>query len=409
MTLLSSAYFEREALASESSLSESVYSYLPDNLHSLKSDDDLKNRSSLAYNLGYGVLQQSYVLSDSQSEQSPEDEQPNEQFSSEYMTAEAFPFEKFSVLRCFQKDRRVYYKNLYAISLVFLFLTVAHEGLVGIEATINSDKGRATLAVENALLVCSVVIAPAVIWLLGIRNAILLACVLQICYVVSNYLRRYYTLIPGAIIGGFSLGIVSVAANLYKSIMATNLATVAGIQPTIVIGKFGGVFYAFVSISLVFGNLISSVVFIVKEEVNCDHRGFTMTTNRTGISFDNISNDSGGAFPVCSCDTVSGIVDNTRYILVSIYVLANIIAIVLLLLTVGNVTRVATDSGKLRARFVLYFRHSIISIFRAHFNTRVSLFIPVFMLEGLQTSYYLGSFTTVSHCYSYCEMVARIF
>ena len=376
MALLSSDHFEKEALVRSLSRtwSRSDSSHVPDHLGSV--DDDYDDDFELTYSLGYSFASQ---RSDVELISINEDD---EQLSSEYVAVEAFPFEKFSVFRCFREDRRVYYKNVYALSLVFLFLIGAHEGLVGIQTTINSDKGRVALAVENALLVCSVVIAPAVIWLLGIHKSILMACVLQICYVVSNYFRRYYTLIPGAIVGGFSLGIVWVAANLYKSIMAANVAKVTGVRPTVVIGKFGGVFYTFVSISLMLGNLISSMLFIVKEPVTSEEINCSL-------------NDS---MSVCSCDVDSEIVDNTRFILVSIYVVADVVAIVLLLLTVDNVAKLVTDTGRLRVRIMRYLRHSIISIVRVHFSTKASLLIPVFMLEGLQAAYYLSTFTTVSCC-----------
>ena len=380
MALLSSAHFEETFLDSQSL---SIQPDVPDHLDALEADFE----NTLAYSLGYDNSFAAVSLrSPLQFVSTAEDDKG---LSSEYVSVGAFPFEKFSMLRCFQKDRRSYYKNLYALSIMFLLLIGSHESLVGIQTTINSNRGLATLAVENAFLVCAVITAPAVIWLLGIRNTMIMCCVLQVVYVASNYARQYYTLIPGAIIGGSSLGIIWVAASLYKSIMATNLASIAKAKPTVVIGRFGGVFYLLISISLMTGNLISSVLFIAKNEVNCGHNGTMIAPERNG--------NNSMSFPVCSCDIVSGIEDRTRYILVSIYAFFNILAITLLLLTVDNVPRLVTDSGTLRVRIVRYLKHSIISIVRVHFNTKAGLLIPVFMLEGLQAGYYIGTFTTVSY------------
>ena len=388
MALLSSAHYERDSLFE--ALSLSVRSDVPDYVGSLEADcDDFE--TSLVYSLGYGdssfavsaVSLQSPV---SPTEKSSEklDDTKDQHLISEYVSVGNFPFEKFSILRCCRKDRKAYYKNLYALSIVFFLVVGAHEGLVGIEATINSERGLANLAVENVFLVCTVIIAPAVIWLLGIRNTMLLGCALQVGYVASNYVPEYYTLIPGAIVGGFSIGILWVAANLYKSVTATTVASIVGAKPTVVIGKFGGVFYFFVSISLLIGNLISSVLFFSRDEVNCHHLNSTLL-NMT-------------SFSVCSCDIDSGIREITRFVLVSIYALGDILAIVLLLLTVKDIPRTVTDSNMLRASVILYLKNSIISIARIHFNTKAGLLIPVFMLEGLQAGYYLGTFTTVSCC-----------
>ena len=397
MALLSSAHFEKEDLLEALSL---VRAESPEQLNPLEGDNDnfeTSLTSSLTYTLGYDRGNDDSVVGShvqvasvtEYAEQSLEQQEDDNQLSSEYVSVGSFPFEKFSLLRCCHKDRRAYYKNLYALSIVFFLVIGAHEGLVGIETTINSDQGLATLAVENVFLVLSVLIAPGVIWLLGIRGTMLLACVLQVGYITSNYLRSYYTLIPGAIIGGFSLGLLWVAANLYNSVTASTLASVVGAKPTVVIGKFGGVFYFFVSLSLMIGNLVSSALFTLKDEVNCGHNGATAI-------FDTALNMS--IFPTCSCDIETGIRELTRYVLVSIFAFGVLLAIILLVITVENVPRLVTNAGTLRGRIIYYFKSSIISILRIHFNTKAGLLIPVFMLEGLQAGYYLGTFTTVSYC-----------
>ena len=376
MALLSSAHYEREEL-----LEGLVRSDVPDYAGSLETEyDDFE--TSLAYSLGY--VDPSFAVSLQSPVSATEKLEDDKHLISEYVSVGNFPFEKFSVLRCCRTDRRAYYKNLYALSIVFFLVIGAHEGLVGIEATINSERGLANLAVENVFLVCTVVIAPAVIWLLGIRNTMLLACTLQVGYVASNYIREYYSLIPGAVVGGFSIGILWVAANLYKSVTATTVAVIVGAKPTVVIGKFGGVFYFFVAISFMIGNLTSSILFFSKDEVNCHEPDITLL-NMTSLS-------------VCSCDISSGISGVTRIVLVSIYALGDILAIVLLLLTVKDIPRTVTDSNMLRANVIRYLKTSVVSIVRIHFNTKAGLLIPVFMLEGLQAGYYLGTFTTVSYC-----------
>jgi len=341
-------------------------------------EEDLE--SSLAYSIGYHSPVHislhpppTYATIATQSIKAED-----EKFEGEYVSVENFPFSNISLLRCCQRDKRTYYKNIYMLSVVFLLLIGAHYGLVGIQSTINSKEGLVTLAVLNSLFVASVTIAPAVIWLLGIRNAMLLACVLQVAYVTTNYLFDYVTLVPGAVIGGFSLGIVWVTANLYVSITATNLASTINVKPTVVIGKFGGIFYMFIALSLMIGNMISSIFFAIKDEGNCIDKNATNQSN------------------VCTCQIGGGFDNPTRYILVSVYGAFDLLAIFVLLLGVGNLPRLVTDNGELRTRVARYLKHSILSIIQVHLRTRVTWLIPLFMLEGLEASFYLGTFTRVS-------------
>ena len=389
MALLATSFFGEEAdtLSIRTGYEDlqADYEDTPDYPDSLNINDDLE--TSLPYSVGYESFDESFTASLDNSLQSPLKNIPSivhsddQKIDTGYVPVRIMPFRQLSWLKCCYYDRRAYYKNIYMLSIVFVLLIGAHHGLVGIQTTLNADHGLVTLAVENTLFVCSVVLAPAVIWLLGIRNTMVVATVLQVGYVASNYLRSYYTLIPGAVIGGFSLGIVWVTANLYLAITATNLSATVNVKPTVVIGRFNGIFYMFVSLGLMTGNIISSVYFTFNVETSCNYDGFNFTSINMSV---------------CACDVGSVINDTSRYILVSIFAVGNIIAIALLIMTVGNVPRLVTDGGELRARIFRYLKYSLISILRVHVNTKASLMIPVFMLEGLQAGYYLGTFTTVS-------------
>ena len=295
---------------------------------------------------------------------------------------------KLSLLSCCQRDKRAYYKNVYMLSTVFLLVIGSHYGLVGIQSSINSDLGLVTLAVLNATFVASIVVAPAVIWLLGIRSAMLAACIAQFVYILSNYLLSFYTLIPGAVIGGFSLGIIWITANLYISITACNLAKTINMKTTTVIGNFGGIFYMSIAISLMIGNCISSAFLFARDEGDCMYGNVTLLVNVSASA--------------CVCQTDSGFHDATRFFLVSIYGVGDMLAIVVLLIGVGSLPRLVTDSDELRARIVRYLKHSVLSIVQVNFSTKASWLIPLFMLEGFEASYYLGAYTTVSHLCKYC-------
>ena len=390
MALLATSFFDEEADAlSIRTGYDNVETDYEDTTDSLNINEDLE--TSLLYSMGYESFDESFTapLQPSPLKTMPsqvsDDQNADQKFDAGYVPIKTIPFKQLSWLKCCYHDRRTYYKNVYTLSLVFVLLIGAHHGLVGIQTILNADHGLVTLAVENTLFVCSVVIAPAVIWLLGIRNTMVAATVLQVGYVASNAIRSYYTLIPGAIIGGFSIGVIWVTANLYLAITATNLSSTINAKPTVVTGRFNGIFYMFVSFGLMIGNIISSVYLTADVETSCDiDDGLNYTVG------------NGSTYPVCTCHINSEISDTSRYILVSIYAMGNIIAIALIIITVGNLPRLVTDGDELRRRILRYLKYSLISIVRVHCNTKASLMVPVFMLEGLQAGYYLGTFTTVS-------------
>lgn len=350
--------------------------------------------SELSYSIGYSPSPLSIPLPLATELISSEDKDEQKEFKTQYVALEGDQFAKFSTLSCFQKDRRVYYKNVYMLSVAFLLMVGVHDGLVGIESTINVDVGLVTLAIENTVFVFSVILAPAVIWLLGLRNTLLLACALQLGYVSSNYLLSYFTLVPGAIIGGFSLANAWVAANLYVSISANNLAASLNLDPNVVLGKLTAIFYTFKAVSLLFGNFISSAVFFSRDEVNCNTAaGSRNQTSNLMMTMLNYTNSSAG---VCSCEISSGIRDDTRYILISIFAFGGILSMLVLLFGVGSLPKLIVDNDELRARIYRYLKKSVASIIKINFRTKGGLLIPLFSLEGLLAGYYLGTFTTVS-------------
>ena len=344
---------------------------------------DVQNRN-LEYSIGYNLPVDLHPSLHPVTDILATVESPEERtLKTDYVEADGVVFARLSLLNCCQRDRRIYYKNVYMLSTVFLLVIGSHYGLVGIQSSINSDLGLVTLAILNATFVVSIVIAPAVIWLLGIRSAMLAACVAQFLYIISNYLLSFYTMIPGAVIGGFSLGIIWITANLYISITASNLAKLISMKTTTIIGKFGGIFYMFIAISLMIGNCISSAFLFARDEGACTYSNITMVANITASA--------------CLCETDSGFQDVTRLFLVSIYGLGDLLAIAVLLIGVSSLPRLVTDSDELRARILRYLKYSVLSIVQVNLSTKAGWLIPLFVLEGLEASYYLGAFTIVSN------------
>ena len=110
--------------------------------------------------------------------------------------------------------------------------------------------------------------------------------------------------------GGFALRIAWVSASLYLSFMSTNLGIAVNIRPAIAVRKFGEIFFTFISIGLMFGYIFSSILFVVKDKVNCEQNEVTMATEHTTTVASNNTNLSHDPL-VCSCDLGSAIENET--------------------------------------------------------------------------------------------------
>lgn len=104
-----------------------------------------------------------------------------------------------------KKEKRKITKNVYVISLGFLFLFTAFQSLQNLQSSLNKDEGLglASLSVIYAALILSCIfVPPFVIGRLGCKWTLVLAMTGYVLYTVANYYARWGTLIPASIIIG---------------------------------------------------------------------------------------------------------------------------------------------------------------------------------------------------------------
>lgn len=104
-----------------------------------------------------------------------------------------------------KKEKRKITKNVYVISLGFLFLFTAFQSLQNLQSSLNKVEGLglASLSVIYATLILSCIfVPPFVIGRLGCKWTLVLSMTGYVLYTVSNYYARWGTLIPASIIIG---------------------------------------------------------------------------------------------------------------------------------------------------------------------------------------------------------------
>lgn len=104
-----------------------------------------------------------------------------------------------------KKEKRKITKNVYVISLGFLFLFTAFQSLQNLQSSLNKVEGLglASLSViYGALILSCIFVPPFVIGRLGCKWTLVLSMTGYVLYTVANYYARWGTLIPASIIIG---------------------------------------------------------------------------------------------------------------------------------------------------------------------------------------------------------------
>ena len=109
-----------------------------------------------------------------------------------------------------KKEKRKITKNVYVISLGFLFLFTAFQSLQNLQSSLNKVEGLglASLSViYGALILSCIFVPPFVIGRLGCKWTLVLSMTGYVLYTVANYYARWGTLIPASIIIGEYKGV----------------------------------------------------------------------------------------------------------------------------------------------------------------------------------------------------------
>ena len=111
-----------------------------------------------------------------------------------------------------------------------------------------------TFTLSSLLLSSAFVIAATVKWSLFIGS------ILYLSFIVANIWPDWVTLVPGALVLGFGASIIWAAQGAYVTNAALAYAHVAGKPPRSSVGLFNGIFFGIFQLSMLIGNLISSLI-----------------------------------------------------------------------------------------------------------------------------------------------------
>ncbi|KAL5477660.1 hypothetical protein EMCRGX_G024485 [Ephydatia muelleri] len=276
---------------------------------------------------------------------------------------------------CCRGPGKTAYKNVFGLSVSVMLLFCAFQGLQSLQSSINSSGGLGlvSLAILYVFFVIAGFVTPGIVKILGTKYALMGGMVCHFIYVASNYYSDWYTLIPSSILLGFASGPIWAAVSVHLTEIAVKVAPIVKETHQNLIGQFTGIFFLFFQLSQIPGNLASSLILLYSESnvisENCTNFSATMIEHKY------------------------------IYILISVFLLFDIAAIVILALTVDQLPR-ETPFRSTKNKFQVFLLTPLIDTFKVLVNWKMFFVGFMFIMGGLEQSFIFGTFTQkyVSEC-----------
>ncbi|VDM45928.1 unnamed protein product [Toxocara canis] len=161
----------------------------------------------------------------------------------------------------FDKARCKIKVNLWVISVAFLFLFTAFHGLQNLQTSVNGQLGADSLSVFYVSLALSSPCVPSfMLNRLGCKLTIVTSAGIYMIYMVANFLPKYYSLIPAAVLAGCAGSCLWAAKCVYILESGVRYAQINIEAQNVVIVRFFGYFFMVLHLGQVIGNLLSSLI-----------------------------------------------------------------------------------------------------------------------------------------------------
>lgn len=288
------------------------------------------------------------------------------------------------------------YKNLFGVCFMTGFCFASFFGLQNLQSSINTAEGLGLVSL-TVLYTCFIVsgfFTPTVIRLIGTKYSLVVSCAVFLIYTGTNYYPHWYTLIPSSVLLGMWFGPTWASLNVHVTTTAITHASVKKKKPSHIITMFTGVLTAFIQLAQVVGNLASSVILLSSAHSNgTNHLDLKRssgleTENGTALELDN-------GTALCDNTDAASLENLYLYILVSLYVIFDIIGLLVCLVFIDhNKTDTSFLScGKMCTEFL---GKPLWAILKALLDWRMVLLVPMIVFNGAELSFISGRFAEVS-------------
>ncbi|CAG9530509.1 unnamed protein product [Cercopithifilaria johnstoni] len=281
------------------------------------------------------------------------------------------------------KAKRKIRVNLWIVSLAFLFLFTAFHGLQNLQSSINGHLGTDSLSIFYISLSLSYLFVPSFILnRLGCKRTLIASSGIFMIYMLSNFLPKYYSLIPASILAGCAGSCLWAAKCVYILECGTKYAQLNIEAQNFVIIRFFGYFFMVLHLGQVIGNLISSFILTAATGY---HQLEDQVQKCCGHSFsDNISCLSEQAI-----ENLRRPAQSVYLSLCGIYFCCTIVALMIVLLFLNSLRK--DEIARLKAPF---FSTDICrAIFRNLTHPKSLLLVPLTLFSGAEQAFVVGLYT----------------
>ncbi|VDM76584.1 unnamed protein product, partial [Strongylus vulgaris] len=273
--------------------------------------------------------------------------------------------------------------NLLIISLAFLFLFSAFNGLSNLQTTVNHELGADSLAVLYVSMAISSLFVPSyMINRLGCKLTLTTAMSIFVFYMAVNIRPSYPSLIPASILTGVAGSCLWGAKCVYITEMGIRYAHLNFESQNTVIVRFFGYFFMIVHSGQVFGNLISS---------------FIMTAAiKTPVPLDEVYRTCGHAFPSNLSELTQIAAQNLErphqrvYLSVCLtYLACAIVAVMIVSMFLNALHKDVVNRSK-----APHFDANVLKQTFMNFkNPKILLLVPLTVFNGVEQAVVAGIFT----------------
>ncbi|CAJ0607698.1 unnamed protein product [Cylicocyclus nassatus] len=281
--------------------------------------------------------------------------------------------------------------NLLIISVAFLFLFSAFNGLSNLQTTVNNELGADSLAVLYLSIAVSSLFVPSyMINRVGCKLTLITAMAIFVFYMAVNIRPRgrlvfafsYASLIPASILTGMAGSSLWGAKCVYITEMGIRYANLNFESQNTVIVRFFGYFFMIVHSGQVFGNLLSS---------------FIMTAAmKTPKPLDEVYRTCGHAFPLNLSDLTPLAAQNLErphqrvYLSVCLtYLGCTIVAVMIVSMFLNALHKDVVNRSK-APRFDADVLKQTFANFK---NPKILLLVPLTVFNGVEQAFVAGIFT----------------
>jgi hypothetical protein len=190
-------------------------------------------------------------------------------------------------------------KNLLILSIGVTLLHIAIFGLRNLQSSMNSEGGLGvySLATLFGAFMFGSLASPFIVQRYKPKLCMSVSCFGHLVYVVANYFPSFYVIIPASVIYGLSNALLWNALCTYITELGLDEAFLKSKITSNVLSRYFGIFFLVLQMSMVLGNLISSIIFSQSDkrmQLHQDDRAITENINNAStIIYEFISNGTG--------------------------------------------------------------------------------------------------------------------